>query len=288
VRFQPAAVQMFASAIEFAFAGQTLSRHVTGTGVGMFTLTVFRQGPGSVTIATNPPGILCGGQCSESYPAGTEITLTAIVSPGSSLDGDVAVDLTCTVTLTANRSVTAQTSGLATLAVAKAGTGRGLVVSGEPGIDCGATCLAPFGAATSVTLTATPGPGSGRLEYLSGTDTCTVIMSAPRLVTATFMRRPDLALTALAAPATGQTGRPLAVTTTVRNLAAVAATAFRVTFFMSPDDPTPASFDAGSYHVSAIGHRHRPREGQVAPAPSPSRSRKPTARRQSRRGPRAA
>jgi hypothetical protein len=51
-----------------------------------------------------------------------------------------------------------------TLDVSKNGTGSGSVSSVPAGIDCGTTCSASFDAGTSLTLTATPSPGS----YFSG------------------------------------------------------------------------------------------------------------------------
>ena len=43
-----------------------------------------------------------------------------------------------------------------TLSVTKAGTGAGRVASTPGGINCGEDCSSPFGAGTSVTLTAAP------------------------------------------------------------------------------------------------------------------------------------
>jgi fibronectin type 3 domain-containing protein len=70
------------------------------------------------------------------------------------------------------------------------GTGSGSVTSTPAGIDCGATCVAVFETGASVTLTAVPGAGS-ILEAWSGcgssaATTCTVALSAPASVTATF------------------------------------------------------------------------------------------------------
>jgi subtilase family serine protease len=47
--------------------------------------------------------------------------------------------------------------------------------------------------------------------------------------------QPDLAITALSVPATGQAGRPLAITHTVRNAGPAAAAAFVVRFYLSAD-----------------------------------------------------
>jgi uncharacterized delta-60 repeat protein len=75
-----------------------------------------------------------------------------------------------------------------TLTVAKTGSGSGSVTSSPSGIDCGATCSAPF-AARPVTLNATPSAGSsfaGWSGACSGTGPCTLSMNADQTVTARF------------------------------------------------------------------------------------------------------
>jgi hypothetical protein len=81
-----------------------------------YTLAVVKSGLlaalGSVT--SSPAGISCGGTCSSDYADGTVVTLTA--SPAlllSSWSGcDAANGATCTVTIRANRTVTASFGGL--------------------------------------------------------------------------------------------------------------------------------------------------------------------------------
>ena len=76
------------------------------------------------------------------------------------------------------------------LSVGKPGDGIGTVTSSPSGIDCGASCAAPFAGGTSVTLTAAPGPGStfsGWSGACSGAGpSCVVVMNAANSVTATF------------------------------------------------------------------------------------------------------
>lgn len=64
---------------------------------------------GSVTSA--PAGIACGSDCTETYTAGTSVTLTAKVGKGGRFTGwsgaCSGTASTCTVTLSANRAVTA-------------------------------------------------------------------------------------------------------------------------------------------------------------------------------------
>src|SRR5262249_28729918 len=84
--------------------------------------------------------------------------------------------------------------------VAKAGSGTGSVTSTPTGIDCGATCTHSFAHGTSVTLTASPAAGStftGWSGDCAGTGTCTLTMTVPHSVTATF--ESDKALTVVKA-----------------------------------------------------------------------------------------
>jgi hypothetical protein len=77
------------------------------------------------------------------------------------------------------------------LAVSKLGTGSGTVSSNPTGIDCGATCIAPFASGTHVTLTESPAAGSTFAGWSGGgcsgtATTCQVTVTADTSVTATF------------------------------------------------------------------------------------------------------
>jgi hypothetical protein len=74
------------------------------------TLSVTRTGSGNGTVSSNPAGISCGSDCSQSYSAGTPVTLSATPAPGSSFagwGGACSGSGPCTVTMDANRSVQA-------------------------------------------------------------------------------------------------------------------------------------------------------------------------------------
>jgi uncharacterized repeat protein (TIGR02543 family) len=76
------------------------------------------------------------------------------------------------------------------LIVTLAGTGTGVVTSSPAGIDCGSDCVEDFAAGTEVVLTATPAGMSSFVGWTGGcsgtTPTCTVNVTAPIAVTATF------------------------------------------------------------------------------------------------------
>jgi len=160
-----------------------------------FTLSLTKSGNGSGTVTSNPSGITCGADCSETYNFGTSVTLTATSATGSTFTGwsggGCSGTGTCTVTMDASKSVTAtfdiQTF---TLTLTKSGSGSGTVTSSPTGVDCGSTCSKSFSVGTSVTLTATPSSGSVFAGWsggsCSGTGTCTVTMNADTSVTATF------------------------------------------------------------------------------------------------------
>jgi len=167
--------------------------------VGRVSLSVIRAGAGTGSVSSSPPGISCGTDCSEPYDSGTSVTLTASPASGSTFNGwngcDAVSGATCTVTMSASRSVTA-TFDLQRfiLTVNRAGMGSGSVSSSPPGISCGTDCSEAYAADTVVTLTATPSPLSIFTDW-SGCDTvsgatCTVTMSSARSITATFQGVP--------------------------------------------------------------------------------------------------
>ena len=169
------------------------------------TLTVNKAGTGTGAVTSSPAGINCGAGCgtqSASFANGTSVSLTAAAASGSTFAGwSGACSGTggCTVSMTQARTVTAtfNTANTSqTLTVNKAGTGTGAVTSSPAGINCGAGCgtqSASFANGTNVALTATAASGStfaGWSGACTGTGGCTVSMTQPRTVTATFTTGP--------------------------------------------------------------------------------------------------
>ena len=137
--------------------GEILLRRMTPP-AGSPTLGVVRAGTGAGTVTSAPPGINCGSDCSETYPAGTAVTLTAAPAAGSTFQGwaggGCAGTGSCTLTVTATTTVTATftTAG-----------------SGPPAFTVGTTTASPNpvgpGASTTIAtvITNTGGPASGIL-----------------------------------------------------------------------------------------------------------------------------
>jgi subtilisin family serine protease len=169
----------------------------------------------SGSVASSPAGLTCStpttagtakATCSANFAFNAAVKLTATPAAGSSFTGWSGACTgtgTCTVTMSAARSVTA-TFMLAprTLTVTSSRgitAGAGTVASNPAGMSCptptaagvsAANCSANFSNGTNVTLTATPATGSaftGWSGACTGTaTTCTLAMTAARSVTANF------------------------------------------------------------------------------------------------------
>ena len=149
-------------------------------------------GPGNGTVTSNPAGINCGSDCSESYNSGTIVALSAIPATGSIFSGWSGSGCsTGSVTMNNNRNCTAtfnaqplQTFGLS---VAKTGTGSGTVTSSLAGINCGGDCSESYTSGTVVVLSAVPATGSVFSGWSgSGCSTGSVTMNGSRSCTAAF------------------------------------------------------------------------------------------------------
>jgi PASTA domain/Divergent InlB B-repeat domain len=74
------------------------------------TLTVTKAGRGAGTVTSSPAGISCGATCAHAFKHGTAVTLTAFASARSRFAGWAGACSgtgSCTLTMSANRSVTA-------------------------------------------------------------------------------------------------------------------------------------------------------------------------------------
>ena len=75
------------------------------------TLTIGKAGNGEGTVTSSPAGIDCGGDCSEEYEEGTQVTLTATAADKNSFEGWSGGGCTgtepCTITISEDTTVTA-------------------------------------------------------------------------------------------------------------------------------------------------------------------------------------
>src|SRR6185295_8595240 len=105
-----------------------------------YALTVNKSGAGTGTVTANVPGINCGTDCTQSYPAQTTVVVTASAAPGWIFGGWINGGCyypsgnTCTVYMTSAQTLTASFVTPVTVTVTRTGTGVGTVTS--PGIDC--------------------------------------------------------------------------------------------------------------------------------------------------------
>lgn len=153
----------------------------------VFGLSVSKTGTGTGLVTSSDTGIVCDPDCTEVYPAGTSVTLTATPANGSTFigwSGDCSNTGSCTLTLSATRTVAAQfdlvttpppgpstlssspnPASLGSSPVGGSGTSRTLTVTN--------TGTLPTGLISSSIL------GSDASEFSIGNDTCTGSSLAP-------------------------------------------------------------------------------------------------------------
>ncbi|MGA7503016.1 MAG: alkaline phosphatase family protein [Candidatus Sulfotelmatobacter sp.] len=184
-----------------------------------FQLTVTAPPAGQGTITSSPKGISCPSTCTASFAQGTKVTLTA--TPGANyLFGSwsgACTGTSCTVTINAATTVAASFIAEEGLNVALAGTGTGTVTSSPAGINCPTVCSASFPDQTQVTLTETVGTNSYFGSWsgaCSGTNSCSVTVTAAENVTATFNGPDALTVTTSGAGAGTVTSVPPGISCT--------------------------------------------------------------------------
>jgi uncharacterized repeat protein (TIGR02543 family) len=162
------------------------------------TVTVSPSAGGDV-VSTTDNNINCGPTCIAMYAFNATVSLTATARLGyvfSGWSGACAGSTACSVTMTANKTVTASFTTIPTFAltVMKSGTGSGKVTSMPSGIDCGSDCNQTYNNNAMVVLTAVPALGSTFDGWTGActntTGTCTVTMTQARSVTARFSTIP--------------------------------------------------------------------------------------------------
>ena len=135
------------------------------------TLTVGMDGDGKGRVTSQPFGIDCGSACSAIYKHGTIVTLTAMPAGSSRFvtwSGACSGHDTCTVTMDADKSVTATFDKVPGPSVTLTVNAFGVVhVLSLPldqtsqGIDCTGVCSVLYASGTEVTLTTERGASLG-------------------------------------------------------------------------------------------------------------------------------
>jgi Fe-S cluster biogenesis protein NfuA len=182
---------------------KTVGAEFTGAPAGSVPLTLKKAvgstGTGKVQIYAG--GINCDAGCTAGtavFKSGAKVVLKETPSRGSTFvdwGGACSGPGICEVTLSEAKEVTAEFEAIPAnaLTVRKAGGGTGMVKSKPAGVNCGLICpqaVASYPQTASVTLTATPGKGSGPVQW-AGCDEvtgglCVATMSSAKEVTAKF------------------------------------------------------------------------------------------------------
>ena len=158
-----------------------------------YNVTVNLMGNGTGTVTSSDGTINCPGTCTTMVDHGTVVNLTAAAGSGSTFagwGGSCVGTGACSLTVTADTTVSAGFTANNGLMVTRAGNGSGTVTSSPAGINCGADCGEAYPPGTIVTLTATPATGSTFTGWsgagCTGTGICTITLNASQMVTATF------------------------------------------------------------------------------------------------------
>ena len=197
-RLVPAAVAAAIGAAALIALTAAAPAGSAGSAGSQRTLSVTVQGSGAVRTADRRIG--CGTRCTTRYPTGREVTLTAVPQRDFAFrawtTGCVGAAPTCVVTMDAATTVRAVFEREPERVDVTVG-GPGTVLSGEPGIACGAPtatvgfCVATFGRGSTLRLTAAPAPGAvlaswqGACENTAG-DVCEISVGRFNQVSATF------------------------------------------------------------------------------------------------------
>ncbi len=136
-------------------------------------LTVTLAGSGSGTVSSSPPGIDCGVDCSETYDAGTPVTLGGTPAAGSVFDGFSGGGCSgvapCALTMSADTDVTATFRAFPDISVADVSVAEG--DSGTATATFTVTLSGPSPDTVSAAFTTTDGSATAGADYLAASGT---------------------------------------------------------------------------------------------------------------------
>lgn len=146
-------------------------------------VTVSTSGDGLGRVTSSVSGIACPPTCTASFADGSTVSLTATAESDSEFtgwSGACSGTGSCDVTASGNPAADAEfTATDFVVEVAVIGSGSGSVVSQPGGIDCPDDCGELYPRTETVTLTASPDPGSAFLGWsapCSGSGDCVLDM----------------------------------------------------------------------------------------------------------------
>jgi hypothetical protein len=164
-----------------------------------YPVQVAREGTGIGRVRSNPTGIDCGTDCSETVVHGTHVQLDATADPSSTFSGWGGPDCTgtgaCDLVVTGPTNVTAGfalRTYVTSTTVRSSRSGMGRITSTPSGIDCGADCSHTWNHGAVVTLTAAPALGSTFVGWsdpsgaCAGVGPCVLTVDRARAIEATF------------------------------------------------------------------------------------------------------
>ena len=187
--------------VTFNLIPETLSLAFPGGGSG--TVVVTPQGGSGTSCLSGPSG------CSDTYPYGTSVSVTAAPASGSTFAGwgnACTGSGACTVSLTQALTVSATFNVVQVpVSVTTSGKGSGVVSSAPTGLSCGAICTANFPYGQLVTLTAAPATGSSLGAWsasgcASGSSTCALTPTTAQSVDVAFGLLPEKLTAAASGP----------------------------------------------------------------------------------------
>ncbi|PHS17481.1 MAG: hypothetical protein COA86_09290 [Kangiella sp.] len=158
--------------------------------------TLFLEISGSGNVLDSNDLVNCQVNCDTLIDESANVVLTAVPVTGYRFlqwNGACTGTNSCSVDMNTDRTVAAvfveEDQDLETFTLSLSKTGNGTISSNPSGIDCGSSCIADFDQNTSISLTAIASSGYVFDRWTgacSGSNNCTVNMTADRSVAAVF------------------------------------------------------------------------------------------------------